>query len=61
MPVHISAPRTDLEGLTDLARLWRELHCHHREVSDYWDLVDDLDNSWERRLELYGRLVGPRL
>jgi GNAT superfamily N-acetyltransferase len=55
--VRVSQPRTDLEGLDELAPLWRELHSHHREVADYDLLVADLDRSWERRLRWYRRLL----
>jgi ribosomal protein S18 acetylase RimI-like enzyme len=34
-----------------------ELHNHHLEVSEYQDLVQDLNASWERRLRWYRRLV----
>ena len=57
MRVHISSPRIDVEGLDDLAPLWAELHRHHREVSEYQDLVQDLGFSWARRLHWYRRLV----
>jgi ribosomal protein S18 acetylase RimI-like enzyme len=52
---HISNPRTDPDGLKDLGPLWAELHRHHREVSDYPALVEDLDSSWARRLRWYRR------
>jgi ribosomal protein S18 acetylase RimI-like enzyme len=57
MPHHIGAPRTDLEGLDDLGPLWMELHRHHRDVSDYENLVEDLGASWERRLNWYRRIL----
>jgi ribosomal protein S18 acetylase RimI-like enzyme len=55
--VQISGPRADRDGLIDLAQLWAELHRHHLEVSDYEDLVADVDSSWAKRLEWYRRLV----
>jgi ribosomal protein S18 acetylase RimI-like enzyme len=55
--VHISDPRSDLEGLDDLAPLWAELHRHHRNVSDYQDLVSDPGLSWHRRVDWYHRLL----
>ena len=55
--VHISDPRSDLDGLADLAPLWAELHDHHRDVADYRGLVRDLDLSWNRRLDWYRRLL----
>jgi ribosomal protein S18 acetylase RimI-like enzyme len=55
--VHISDPRSDLEGLSDLAPLWAELHGHHHEVAEYQSLVRDLELSWERRLDWYRRLL----
>lgn len=57
MPERISGPRTDLAGLEELAPLWKQLHRHHREVSDYTALVEDLEVSWERRLRWYRRLL----
>jgi hypothetical protein len=58
MLASISPPRTDPAGLEQLAPLWQELHRHHREVSDYTALVEDLAVSWERRLRWYRRLLG---
>ncbi len=58
MPASISPPSTDPAGLEQLAPLWQELHRHHREVSDYTALVEDLAVSWERRLRWYRRLLG---
>jgi GNAT superfamily N-acetyltransferase len=55
--VHISDPRTDLDGLDDLAPLWSELHRHHLEVSDYQGLVSDLGSSWTRQRDWYHRLL----
>ncbi|HUA03751.1 MAG TPA: GNAT family N-acetyltransferase [Solirubrobacteraceae bacterium] len=57
MAVSISPPRTDSEGLVDLAPLWKDLHRHHRDVSDYAALVRDVDSSWASRLRLYRRLL----
>lgn len=57
MADHISNPRTDPEGLNDLAPLWAELHQHHREAADYPALVEDLDSSWASRLRWYRRLL----
>jgi GNAT superfamily N-acetyltransferase len=57
MEYQISAPRTDPDGLTDLAPLWGELHRHHRAVSTYPRLVEDLGVSWDRRLRWYRRLL----
>jgi GNAT superfamily N-acetyltransferase len=54
---HISNPRTDPDGLNDLAPLWAELHRHHRDAADYPALVDDLDSSWASRLRWYRRLL----
>ena len=54
---HISDPRVDAEGLSDLAPLWVELHRHHLEVAEYSALVEDLDSSWARRLGWYRRLL----
>lgn len=54
---HISNRRTDPDGLKDLAPLWAGLHRHHREVSDYPALVEDLDSLWARRLRWYRRLL----
>jgi ribosomal protein S18 acetylase RimI-like enzyme len=55
--VHISDPRTGSEGLDELGPLWRELHRHHREVSDYEPLVEDFDASWASRLRFYRQLL----
>jgi L-amino acid N-acyltransferase YncA len=57
MPVHISDPRTEECGLDNLAPLWKELHRHHRDVSEYQALVQEDVASWERRLKLYRRLL----
>ena len=57
MAAHLSGPRTDEEGLGDLAPLWAELHSHHRGVSQYRRLVEDPVSSWERRLRWYTRLL----
>ncbi|MGN6167733.1 MAG: GNAT family N-acetyltransferase [Solirubrobacteraceae bacterium] len=57
MPIGISDPRTDAEGLTDLAPLWGELHRHHRQVSAYRGLVEDPDSSWASRLRWYRRVI----
>jgi GNAT superfamily N-acetyltransferase len=57
MAAHLSRPRTDEEGLDDLAPLWAELHGHHREVSAYQRLVEDVASSQARRLEWYRRLL----
>jgi GNAT superfamily N-acetyltransferase len=57
MEVEVSDPRTDPEGLEQLAPLWHELHRHHLEVSTFASLVEDLDSSWERRLGWYRRLL----
>ncbi|MDQ6818329.1 MAG: GNAT family N-acetyltransferase [Actinomycetota bacterium] len=57
MAERLSGPRTDLEGLHELAPLWRELHRHHRAVSEYTALVEDLEVSWERRLRWYQHLL----
>jgi ribosomal protein S18 acetylase RimI-like enzyme len=57
MAVQISDPRSDLEGLDDLAQLWTELHRHHREVSEYPYLVRDAAMSWARRLQWYRDLL----
>jgi GNAT superfamily N-acetyltransferase len=53
----ISDPRTDPDGLVDLAPLWGELHGHHLEVSEYRTLVEDPGSSWARRLRWYRRLL----
>ena len=53
----LSDPRSDPDGLSTLEALWRELHDHHREVSDYRGLVEDLDSSWANRLRWYRRLL----
>jgi ribosomal protein S18 acetylase RimI-like enzyme len=59
MEARISGLRTDADGLAELEPLWTELHRHHRDVSLYRDLVDDVALSWARRLELYrGVLAG---
>jgi GNAT superfamily N-acetyltransferase len=57
MAVRISQPRTDVEGLDELAPLWSELHGHHREVADYRTLVEDQDASWASRRRWYRRLL----
>jgi GNAT superfamily N-acetyltransferase len=57
MEAQISDPRTDADGLDDLAPLWRELHRHHREVSGYGPLVEDLDASWASRRRWYRALL----
>jgi GNAT superfamily N-acetyltransferase len=57
MPPRISAARTDVDGLLDLAPLWAELHQHHRDVSTYPALVADPELSWARRLDWYRRLL----
>ena len=53
----IDGPRNDPEGLDELAPLWGELHRHHREVSSYEPLVDDLAASWVSRRDWYRRLL----
>jgi GNAT superfamily N-acetyltransferase len=55
--IEVSGPQTDPDGLSDLAPLWHELHRHHREVSEYPWLVEDLDASWASRLRWYRRLL----
>lgn len=57
MPIGVSDPRTDAEGLTDLRPLWGELHRHHRQVSAYQGLVEDSESSWASRLRWYRRLI----
>jgi ribosomal protein S18 acetylase RimI-like enzyme len=57
VPVRISDARTDVAGLDEVEPLWIELHRHHRDVSRYRDLVDDLAASWDRRLDWYRRLL----
>jgi len=57
MPGRISDARTDVGGLAELEPLWIELHRHHRDVSRYRELVEDLGASWERRLDWYRRLL----
>jgi ribosomal protein S18 acetylase RimI-like enzyme len=57
MPISISDPRTDAEGLTNLEPLWGELHRHHGHVSAYKGLVEDPDSSWASRLRWYRRLI----
>ena len=57
MTVHISDPRTDPRGLNELEPLWRELHRHHLEVSDYRPLLEDCDASWANRLGRYRELL----
>jgi GNAT superfamily N-acetyltransferase len=55
--MEISGPRTDPAGLDELEQLWLQLHTHHRVVSQYTALVDDLSVSWERRLRWYRQLL----
>lgn len=57
MEANVSELRTDLQGLDDLAPLWKELHHHHREVSAYKRLVEDVNVSWEHRERWYRRLL----
>ena len=57
MSARISAPRTDVAGLEELEPLWKQLHVHHREVSRYGRLVEDLGVSWARRLRWYRQLL----
>jgi GNAT superfamily N-acetyltransferase len=57
MAVAVSEPRTDAEGLNELAPLWGELHSHHLEVSSYPHLVHDVRSSWKSRLRWYRRLL----
>jgi GNAT superfamily N-acetyltransferase len=57
MAIQVSEPRTDVEGLGNLAPLWKELHRHHRAVAKYQCLVDDSGLSWTRRLQWYRRLL----
>jgi GNAT superfamily N-acetyltransferase len=57
MDAQISSPRTDVDGLDDLAPLWEELHRHHLEVSRYRHLVKDHASSWARRRGWYRRLL----
>jgi hypothetical protein len=57
MQPNISAAKTDVNGLDDLAPLWGELHQHHREVSAYPALVADPELSWARRLDWYRHLL----
>jgi GNAT superfamily N-acetyltransferase len=45
------------DGLDQLAPLWTELHEHHRDVSDYRALVEDVELSWTRRRDWYRRLL----
>ena len=53
----LSEPRTDLDGLDELAPLWGELHLHHLEVARYRRLLRDPQTSWERRRDWYRRLL----
>jgi ribosomal protein S18 acetylase RimI-like enzyme len=53
----ISKPRTDPDGLVDLAALWGELHRHHLEVSEYRALVEDPGASWASRLRWYRQIL----
>ena len=57
MEAQISDPRTDPDGLDDLAPLWQELHRHHRQISHYGPLVEDLAASWASRLRWYRDLL----
>jgi ribosomal protein S18 acetylase RimI-like enzyme len=57
LPLTISGPRSDVEGLEELAPLWHELHRYHREVATYEGLVEDLDASWASRRDWYRRLL----
>jgi ribosomal protein S18 acetylase RimI-like enzyme len=57
MPTTISAPSSDPAGIAELEVLWKELHRHHREVSDYRDLIDDPSASWDSRRDWYRRLL----
>ena len=57
MSIHLSQPATDPDGLDDVRGLWMELHRHHREVADYRDLVEDMEESWQRRRDWYRRLL----
>jgi ribosomal protein S18 acetylase RimI-like enzyme len=57
MPTRVTGPTTDSDGLEQLAPLWMELHRHHRDVSEYRALVEDVEASWERRLSWYRRLL----
>src|SRR5262245_64485151 len=57
MAIQVSGPRTDVEGLTDLAPLWEQLHRHHQEIAEYQGLVRDVALSWTRRLDWYRRLL----
>lgn len=57
MVATIGAPRSDPEGLDELAPLWQELHQHHRDVSDYEPLVRDVGASWASRRRWYHRLL----
>jgi GNAT superfamily N-acetyltransferase len=58
METRISEPRSDADGLVDLAPLWVELHRHHLDVSEYRALVEDPGTSWASRLRWYRRLLG---
>jgi ribosomal protein S18 acetylase RimI-like enzyme len=53
----LSDPRTDPDGLDELAPLWGELHLHHLEVSEYRGLLRDPETSWARRRDWYRRLL----
>jgi GNAT superfamily N-acetyltransferase len=55
--VEISSPRTDPAGLGELESLWVQLHTHHRAVSDYSPLVENMAVSWQRRLRWYEELL----
>lgn len=57
MAIQVSDPRSDVEGLTDLAPLWEQLHRHHQDVAEYQGLVGDVVLSWMRRLDWYRRLL----
>ena len=57
MAASLRGPSSDPSGLAGLAPLWSELHRHHREVSEYKDLVQDVGASWERRAAWYRRLL----
>jgi ribosomal protein S18 acetylase RimI-like enzyme len=57
MPAAISDPNSDPAGIAELEALWKELHRHHREVSDYRDLIDDPSASWDSRRHWYQRLL----
>jgi ribosomal protein S18 acetylase RimI-like enzyme len=55
--VRIEGPIASPVALDELRPLWLMLHGHHADVASYRRLVDDPQQSWERRSTWYRALL----